>query len=282
MHSPSSAVLLTLAISAGAANASDLVDQPTSPGTSTSGGFLGALKTMADNFGNAISRGDANAIDRQAEQQLRHGIIQGNVDPSVAYPSPAAGRPVDERQRTRLIQQGLSDLGYSPGVADGVAGKNTRRAIFDFQLDNGMQADGEPSLAVLQAIRARAGGRAVPATRTVRPAPRYAPRTTEACIAEVNRLSGGDPTRQITASQYAQVASVWSAQQGVANSESASQIGLLSSIALAPFTGGASLLAGGALVGMNSGVPGQAAVAANLQLTPAQAEVLDRCLAGRY
>jgi hypothetical protein len=277
MHSQlSSAVVLSLVI--GAVDANEFGSQPTAP----SGGFLGALKTMADSLGSALSGHGDSAVNQQAAQHLRHGIIQGNAYPAGTYPRPGAGLVADDKERTRLIQQGLSNLGYSPGVADGIAGKNTRRAIFDFQLDNGMQADGEPSLAVLQAIQARAGGRPVPATRAVRPAPRHAPRTTEACIAEVNRLSGGDPRRQITTSQYAQVASLWNSQQGVATSESASQIGLLSSIALAPFTGGASLLAGGALVGMNSGAPAQTAAATNLLLTPAQAEVLDRCLDGRY
>ena len=279
MHArPSSAVFLTLVIGAGAANANDYSGQAASP----AGGFLGALKTMADNLGSALSGETGNAVHQQAEQQLRHGIIQGNIDPSVAYPPPAAGRAIDERQRTRLIQQGLSDLGYSPGVADGIAGKNTRRAIFDFQLDNGMQADGEPSLAVLQAIQARAGGRSAPATRTVNQQPRYAPRTTEACIAEVNRLAGGDASRQITSAQYAQLANYWTAQQGGANLGASSPIGLFSSLALAPLTGGASLLAAGAFAGMASGTSGQPAVPANVRLTPAQAEVLERCMAARY
>ena len=81
MHArPSSAVFLTLVIAVGAANANDYIGQPAAP----SGGFLGALKNMADNLGDALSRGGANAVDQQAEQQLRHGIIQGNIDPSVA------------------------------------------------------------------------------------------------------------------------------------------------------------------------------------------------------
>lgn len=44
------------------------------------------------------------------------------------------------------IQSALADLGYDPGPVDGQEGPNTRAAIKQFQLDRGVEADGEPSL----------------------------------------------------------------------------------------------------------------------------------------
>ena len=44
----------------------------------------------------------------------------------------------------RQIQLLLDYLGYSPGAADGIAGKNTRAAVAKFQADYGLTADGDP------------------------------------------------------------------------------------------------------------------------------------------
>lgn len=55
----------------------------------------------------------------------------------------------------RDIQAGLQHLGYSPGGADGKMGPKTSAAIRKYQQDNGMSADGQPSQAVLDSIRAK-------------------------------------------------------------------------------------------------------------------------------
>lgn len=47
----------------------------------------------------------------------------------------------------RQIQLLLDYLGYSPGDADGIAGKNTRTATARFQADYGLTADGDPGAA---------------------------------------------------------------------------------------------------------------------------------------
>ena len=44
----------------------------------------------------------------------------------------------------RQIQLLLDYLGYSPGDADGIAGRNTRAAVAKFQADYGLTADGDP------------------------------------------------------------------------------------------------------------------------------------------
>jgi len=55
----------------------------------------------------------------------------------------------------RDIQAGLQRLGYNPGPADGRMGPKTSAAIRQYQQDNGMPVDGQPSQAVLDSIRAK-------------------------------------------------------------------------------------------------------------------------------
>lgn len=45
---------------------------------------------------------------------------------------------------TLQIQALLTYLGYDPGEVDGLPGKNTRRAVFAFQAQEGMEKDGSP------------------------------------------------------------------------------------------------------------------------------------------
>ncbi|MEE8439295.1 MAG: lytic murein transglycosylase [Micropepsaceae bacterium] len=55
------------------------------------------------------------------------------------------------RQRI-TIQEGLEDLGYPTGGADGIIGPNTRQAIRDYQSARGLTADGFPSASLLTRI----------------------------------------------------------------------------------------------------------------------------------
>jgi peptidoglycan hydrolase-like protein with peptidoglycan-binding domain len=55
----------------------------------------------------------------------------------------------------RDIQAGLQRLGYNPGAADGRMGPKTAAAIRQYEQDNAMPVDGQPSQAVLDSIRAK-------------------------------------------------------------------------------------------------------------------------------
>jgi peptidoglycan hydrolase-like protein with peptidoglycan-binding domain len=55
----------------------------------------------------------------------------------------------------RDIQAGLQRLGYDPGAADGRMGPKTAAAIRQYEQDNGMPVDGQPSQAVLNSIRSK-------------------------------------------------------------------------------------------------------------------------------
>jgi len=72
------------------------------------------------------------------------------------YPGILGAWPYGEDQlslRQRItIQEGLEDLGYPTGDADGIIGPNTRQAIRDFQNSRGLTADGFPSTVLLTRI----------------------------------------------------------------------------------------------------------------------------------
>ena len=74
---------------------------------------------------------------------------------------------------TLQIQSLLTYLGYDPGEVDGLPGKNTRRAVLEFQAQEGLDQDGSPGpltqAALLDAVAAgryrqtqASGGQTVP------------------------------------------------------------------------------------------------------------------------
>ena len=50
-------------------------------------------------------------------------------------------------------QEALLGLGYDIGEIDGVIGRNTRKAIRDFQSSQGIKANGQPSESLVQLMR---------------------------------------------------------------------------------------------------------------------------------
>ena len=72
----------------------------------------------------------------------------------------------------RQIQLLLDYLGYSPGDADGIAGKNTRAAVANFQADYGLTADGDPGAATQKMLIGAIAGTAEKVGRVESPAPK--------------------------------------------------------------------------------------------------------------
>jgi membrane-bound lytic murein transglycosylase B len=66
------------------------------------------------------------------------------------------------REQIVELQTLLNGLGYEPGQPDGLFGSNTRRAVSRFQADHQLAADGWPTTALLERVRARAGIAAEP------------------------------------------------------------------------------------------------------------------------
>lgn len=65
--------------------------------------------------------------------------------------------PKDDRQLGRHerieLQERLAQKGFEPGKADGIIGANTRKAVREFQQQQGDPADGYPSFELLQELR---------------------------------------------------------------------------------------------------------------------------------
>ncbi|MFH1189874.1 MAG: peptidoglycan-binding domain-containing protein [Candidatus Omnitrophota bacterium] len=66
---------------------------------------------------------------------------------SVSAPQPGSNISVKPREghrtgRMKEVQQALKNAGYYDGKVDGVKGKNTKKAIKEFQKTNGLTADG--------------------------------------------------------------------------------------------------------------------------------------------
>lgn len=74
-------------------------------------------------------------------------------------PTPAITEPPPQKMTVQEIQQRLSTLGYKPGAADGMMGKNTVTALKKFQQDNHLattgQADSDTTAKLLQKREAK-------------------------------------------------------------------------------------------------------------------------------
>jgi peptidoglycan hydrolase-like protein with peptidoglycan-binding domain len=66
------------------------------------------------------------------------------------FPPDAQGMTIADRQE---LQRKLTAAGFDTGGTDGVIGPKTRAAISAFQQDNGLAVTGEPTLALLEALR---------------------------------------------------------------------------------------------------------------------------------
>ena len=65
---------------------------------------------------------------------------------------PRSEKPLSRAERIELQQQ-LAARGFDPGLADGIIGANTRRAVRASQQQLGWPADGHPTLRLLEALR---------------------------------------------------------------------------------------------------------------------------------
>lgn len=88
----------------------------------------------------------ALAVGRLADRLVGDGALR--------RPPPAYDGPL-ERERIVALQERLNEKGFDAGPADGIPGPMTRAAIREFQLANGMIADGYPSKEVLDRLELR-------------------------------------------------------------------------------------------------------------------------------
>ena len=153
-----------------------------------------------------------------AAQWRANRPVNGGV-PAVAQATPAY-TPINQPYSLRNVQVALSNLGYAVGTPDGVIGPKSRAAIRAYQVDSGMPASGEPSIALhekLQASLAQRSGQA-------KPAPQQTPTVGAAMVSEAQtelRQRGYDIT----------------AITGTANAETAAAVRAYQADARLPVTG---------------------------------------------
>lgn len=145
-------------------------------------------------------------------------FTQKDIDAIEQLPPPGAGNRRLNRAENREIQQKLSSLGYDPGPADGLPGKKTKSAIYAYQRDKGLAADGEPSGQMLATLRsevpnsASGGYRSGPEPIEVELDPNLRPADRQAyyaCADSINRQRQreGRPEIELTGAGGGQTAS---------------------------------------------------------------------------
>jgi peptidoglycan hydrolase-like protein with peptidoglycan-binding domain len=85
----------------------------------------------------------------QAPQAAMSPATQAASSPP---PSPPEQDQITDERTVLTAQHALTQLGYPVGVADGVAGPATRRAILAFQKDRGLAEDGRLTLALVKLL----------------------------------------------------------------------------------------------------------------------------------
>ncbi len=112
------------------------------------GGTHGPAFLIYGNF-NAIARYN-NAISYVVGVGHLSDRLRGGAAIQASFPPDAAGLSLQDRQE---IQRRLTAAGYDTQGSDGVVGTNTRTAIRAYQAARGQSQTGEPTRALLEALR---------------------------------------------------------------------------------------------------------------------------------
>lgn len=115
------------------------------------------VKLMSGDLGATLSDWKGTASDQAFKQVIQQAVefISMNT-PQRFYHEPrkssvrAMGPP---RAAVKEMQSLLNKLGYDVGVADGLAGKVTRRAVLAFQTDSGLSATGRYNKSTVALLR---------------------------------------------------------------------------------------------------------------------------------
>lgn len=116
------------------------------------GGRKGAQTGAAIGGVIGVLQGSQN---EQARRQRHYRTYQ--PAPRRTYRAPAPAPRAVSSQLVADIQYSLTNLGYTPGPIDGVAGRGTKSAVRAYQADNGLLIDGKISRELLQHLRYNGG-----------------------------------------------------------------------------------------------------------------------------
>jgi len=95
-----------------------------------------------------ISRQISQTVSQEVNKNISDNIVKKTIKPE---------RVVEDKQLyakalIKKAQKLLKKQGFKPGVADGVMGGNTRRAISAFQKSKGIKVDGRLTEGLLQSL----------------------------------------------------------------------------------------------------------------------------------
>ncbi len=94
------------------------------------------------------------AITGEPTEKLLEVMLLGGDRASTSRPGPNGVRAI---QLTKVVQQALVDLKYSPGAVDGMAGNSTAKAIRAFEKAVGLKQTGRISGRLIKAIKRKSG-----------------------------------------------------------------------------------------------------------------------------
>jgi membrane-bound lytic murein transglycosylase B len=90
--------------------------------------------------------------NRSKSYALAVGYLADRIAGAGTLAAPLPERSLPPVAEVLRLQQRLAELGFEPGEPDGLFGPATRRALREFQNDQGMVADGFPDAATIQAL----------------------------------------------------------------------------------------------------------------------------------
>lgn len=94
-----------------------------------------------------------DVLDRPPVLTARTPPTPEPEEPERSVESPPAPAATLSRDEARDLQRLLTALGYDPGPADGLPGRRTQAAIRQFQTDQGLASEGQPTPGILAKLR---------------------------------------------------------------------------------------------------------------------------------
>lgn len=98
-----------------------------------------------------LTLGAQNVFAQQEQQKMQGQQYQTREGMPVQQESGATHLYISQAG-IRRVQEALNKNGFSSGATDGILGKNTRKAIMDFQKAQGMEPTGKLNLETLQTL----------------------------------------------------------------------------------------------------------------------------------
>lgn len=95
-------------------------------------------------------------VTGEATQDLADRIAFNRTIAEAAAPTGSLDAPAAD-ERVAMVQTGLAELGYLPGLADGQMGEQTREAIRQFERDRRMAETGDVSDALMAELAKTSG-----------------------------------------------------------------------------------------------------------------------------